>query len=160
MNQRKEWQKILALANAELTEKGYSIEINDNEEEGFFKCVILKNGKAVKTYAENYYENELDELVTEVWNYVKSNLDKIGKRQKKAYLLTFHATTRIVVDSANDPLEDDNLFSKCVAMARERMLNFGIDEYLCGDNAEINEDTEMPYDKDYDKDMEAFFVKD
>ena len=79
---------------------------------------------------------------------------------KTAYLLTFHATTRIVVDSEKNPFEDDNLFTKCVEMARERMLNFGIEEYLCGDNAELNEDTEMPFDPEYDKGAEEFFVKD
>ena len=31
---------------------------------------------------------------------------------KKAYLFTFHATTRIVVDSDKNPFEDDDLFSK------------------------------------------------
>ena len=79
---------------------------------------------------------------------------------KTAYLLTFHATTRIVVDSDKNPYEDDELFSKCVAAARERMLNFGIEEYLCGDNAELNDDTEMPYSEEYDGGMEEHFVKD
>jgi len=80
---------------------------------------------------------------------------------RTAYLLTFHATTRIVVDSDKNPFEDDELFSKMCEAARDRMLNFGIEEYLCGDNAEIEEDTEMPYDpEEYDKDMEEFFVKD
>jgi hypothetical protein len=79
---------------------------------------------------------------------------------KTAYLLTFHATTRIVVDSDKNPFEDDELFSKCVATARKRMLDFGIEEYLCGDNAEIEEDTEVPYSDGYDGGAEEYFVKD
>ena len=80
---------------------------------------------------------------------------------KTAYLLTFHATTRIVVDSDKNPWEDDELFSKICEAARERMLNFGIEEYLCGDNAELEEDTEVPYDgEDYDNGMDEYFVKD
>ena len=70
---------------------------------------------------------------------------------KTAYLFTFHATTRLVIDSDKNPFEDDELFSKMCEEARNKMLNFGIEEYLCGDNAEIIEDTECPYNPDYDE---------
>ena len=79
---------------------------------------------------------------------------------KKAYLLTFHATTRIIVDSDKDPELDDELFSKCVAQARENMVGYGLEYYLDGDNAEIVPDDEMPYTEDYDGKDQPFFVKD
>ena len=74
MNRRKEWQKILAIANADLKLYGYALDVNDDDEEGFFKCNILKNGKVIDTYAENFYEDELDELVNEAWYHVKNEL--------------------------------------------------------------------------------------
>ena len=78
---------------------------------------------------------------------------------KTAYLLTFHATTRIVVDSENNPFEDYELFSKCVDTARKRILDFGIEEYLCFENAEMKRDAEVPYNE-YDDGAEEYFVKD
>lgn len=72
---------------------------------------------------------------------------------KTAYLLTFHATTRIIVDSDKNPFEDDELFGKCVAMARKKMLEFGLEEYLHGDNAELEEDIEVPFDDDDNGDV-------
>ena len=74
MNRRNEWQKLLALANADLKQYGYSLDINDKGDKGFFKCNILRGRKVEETYAENYYEDELDELVNEVWAYVKNGL--------------------------------------------------------------------------------------
>ena len=73
MNRRNEWQSLLKTANEELKSKGLAIDINDGDEEGFFKCNILKDGKVVETYAENFYEDELETLVDEALTYVKAN---------------------------------------------------------------------------------------
>lgn len=72
MNRRKEWKNLLKIANEDLKPYGYALDVNDDDEEGFFKCEILKDGEVVDTYAENYYEDELDELVNDAWHYVKS----------------------------------------------------------------------------------------
>ena len=74
MNSRKEWQNLLKLANEDLKQYGYRLSVNDDEDEGFFSCIIYKGNKEVDIYAENFYENELDELVNEAWHYVKSEL--------------------------------------------------------------------------------------
>ena len=76
MNRRNEWKKLLEIANADLGLYGLALDVNDNDEEGFFKCDILKDGKVVETYAENYYEDELDDLINDAWDYAKSNLKK------------------------------------------------------------------------------------
>lgn len=73
MNRRNDWQSLLKTANEELKSKGLAIDINDDDEEGFFKCNILKDGKVVDTYAENYYEDELENLVEDALNYVRVN---------------------------------------------------------------------------------------
>lgn len=78
---------------------------------------------------------------------------------KKAYLLTFHATTRVVVDSDKDPDVDDNLFAKMCEHARE-VMKCDLESYLEADNAEIEPDDEMPYTPDYDDYNEDTFVKD
>lgn len=62
----------------------------------------------------------------------------------KAYLVTFTATTRVVVKGDENPEENDSLRDRVVAEALNRIENFGVENYLCAENAEINEDTECP----------------
>lgn len=73
MNKRNEWQNLLKIANEELDSTGYSILIVEPEE-GFYDCEIHKDGELVETYAENFYEGELDDLITEVFHYVRNNI--------------------------------------------------------------------------------------
>lgn len=68
MNTYNDWKHLLQLANEDLSKIGYSILITEPEK-GFYDCEIWKDGELVETYAENYYENELSDLVTEVWHY-------------------------------------------------------------------------------------------
>lgn len=76
MNTKKEWKILLKQANEELAKHGVSIDVNDNDEEGYFKCEIFVDGKHFETYAENFYEDELDNLVNDVYHYA---LNKFGK---------------------------------------------------------------------------------
>ena len=64
-----DWMKALHYANEELEDKGCRIIISEPEE-GFFKCDIIR--PSTKTYAENYYENELEDLITDAWDYANT----------------------------------------------------------------------------------------
>ena len=71
-----EWQALLDIANEDLLKKGYSLRITEDEN-GFYQCDILyhgvdKDGVKYKTYAENYFEEELADLVTDAWHYVST----------------------------------------------------------------------------------------
>lgn len=72
MNRRHEWKVLLEMANEDLKQYGYQINIFDYDGEGYYICDILKDGVSCEVYAENFYEDELDDLVNEVWHYVKS----------------------------------------------------------------------------------------
>ena len=61
------------MANEDLDKFGYSLLIVEPEE-GFYNCEIRKNGELVETYAENYYEDELSDLITEAWHDIKLKL--------------------------------------------------------------------------------------
>lgn len=67
-NRYNNWKQLLEYANEELGKYGYSILVVEPEE-GFYNCEIWKDGRKVETYAENYYEDELSDLMTEVWHY-------------------------------------------------------------------------------------------
>ena len=73
MNENKEWQNLLKIANEELETSGYSILIVEPEK-GFFNCEIYKDNNLVETYAENYYEDELDDLITDAVGYIRTDL--------------------------------------------------------------------------------------
>ena len=73
MNRRNNWKQLLQFANEDLDKSGYSILVVEPEE-GFYNCEIRKDGKLVEVYAENYYEDELSDLMTEVWNYVSRKI--------------------------------------------------------------------------------------
>lgn len=69
---------------------------------------------------------------------------------KKAYIVQYTVTTRIIVDAPDGVTPDNNgkLFEKCSDEAYERINHFGIDTYINAENAEITEDTECPYDEE------------
>ena len=72
MNTRNDWENLLNLANEELGKKGYALNIF-KDEEWYYSCDILKDGKVIENYAEGFYENELSELITDAWHYVIAN---------------------------------------------------------------------------------------
>ena len=71
MNRRNDWENLLRIFNEELEKTGCSIDIVQPED-GFYNCEIWKNGKRVEVYAENYFEDELSDLVHDVFHYVFS----------------------------------------------------------------------------------------
>jgi hypothetical protein len=81
MNRRNNWEQLLAYANEEVASAGYEIRIV-SDEDGCYDCNIYKNGRKTKTYAQNYYEDELADLVTEVWHYVAKNARRCNNRKK------------------------------------------------------------------------------
>lgn len=101
MNRRNDWKQLLKSANEDLTPHGYALKVHEPEEKGFYACRILKDGKTVETYAENYYEDELSDLVNEAWHYVKSNLNRPGrigsKTIKERFLTCLNVKTKVPV---------------------------------------------------------------
>lgn len=76
---------------------------------------------------------------------------------KKAFIIHFVPSARIVADVPEgfDPgnltsKEDEEIYSRLVSSARGKMSG-NIEGYLCNENVEgIFEDTEMPYDPEWD----------
>ena len=73
MNRYNDWQGLLKMANEDLDKFGYSL-LMVEPEEGFYNCEIRKDGNLVETYAENYYEDELSDLITDAWHDTKLKL--------------------------------------------------------------------------------------
>lgn len=75
MNRYNNWEQLLEYANEDLEKTGYSLLITEPEER-FFDCEIWRGGTVVGVYAENYYEDELADLVNEVWHYAINKFTK------------------------------------------------------------------------------------
>lgn len=76
---------------------------------------------------------------------------------KKAFLVSFVPTTRVVVDVSDNFLKDDlepqdeYEWAKVVSAARNQIFEVGIDDYLNGDTIdEIKLDEELPYPQSFD----------
>lgn len=82
MNRRNNWEQLLAYANEDLKPKGYAINLIHFEEDGTYNCEILKDGVSIEVYAECMYEDELADLVNEVWHYVATK--KVDRGYSKA----------------------------------------------------------------------------
>lgn len=63
------WMETLIQANKALADKGCRIIITEPEE-GFFQCDIIV--PKTETYAENYYENELTNLIEDAFHYANT----------------------------------------------------------------------------------------
>lgn len=74
MNRCNDWKGLLERANEDLDKHGYSLLIVEPEE-GFYNCEICLNGRDEnEVYAENYYEDELYNLIMDVWHDIKLTL--------------------------------------------------------------------------------------
>jgi len=67
MNKYNDWQTILKYANEDLEKYGYSLLLTEDDE-GYYACEVWKNGEFLDYYAENYWEDELSDLLTEAWH--------------------------------------------------------------------------------------------
>ena len=77
MNRINDWENLLKIANEELNPKGFGLKVYEPEEEGFYFLDIYKDEKYLETYAENYYEDELSDLLIDAWHYV--NTEKLRR---------------------------------------------------------------------------------
>lgn len=73
MNRYNNWQGLLKMANEDLDKFGYSLLIVEPEK-GCYNCEIWKDSELAETYAENYYEDELSDLITDAWHDTKLKL--------------------------------------------------------------------------------------
>jgi len=79
MDNKKEWQAQLDHANERLAPLGMRLTVNVDEE-GFFSLLVSgPHGKDVLTYAENYYEDELEELITEAQAYARTKGERSAR---------------------------------------------------------------------------------
>ena len=73
MNRYNDWENLLRISNEDLEKTGYSLRIVADED-GYYSCEVWKDGKFVDTYAENYWEDELSDLITDAFHHIRTYL--------------------------------------------------------------------------------------
>lgn len=121
MNRYNDWKNLLKIANEDLDKIGYSLLIVEPEE-GFYNCEIRKDGKLVQTYAENYYEDELSDLIIDAQYYIETSLikDKDTKRRGGIVVKRAEITSKDIVRSKqvliDNGIEEDEVDSVLQAL--------------------------------------------
>lgn len=93
MNKRNDWQNLLKYANEDLVKYGYSLALKETD--GCYDCQIVKDGVVIDTYAENYYEDELSDLINDAWHEVKTNTKYANTEYKHTYEVCPHCEEEV-----------------------------------------------------------------
>lgn len=83
MNKHNNWEKLLTYANEDLAKIGYQLELEETE--GCYDCKVTTDGYVVETYAENYLEEELSDLITDAWHDVMEKYKNTNKDEDYCY---------------------------------------------------------------------------
>jgi hypothetical protein len=110
MNRYNDWKNLLSIYNEDLEKTGYSLLIVEPEK-GYYNCEIRKDGELVQTYAENYYEDELDDLIIDAQDYIRAVLMREDTERKGG----------IVVKRAEITSED-------IVKSKQVLIDNGIEE--------------------------------
>ena len=93
MNRRNDYIGLLEMANDELKDLGMEIKVYENEK-GLYSVDIVERNEdgafSTTPFAENYYEDELSDCVSDAWSQARI-MDENNKRRKalKEQLLSF-----------------------------------------------------------------------
>jgi hypothetical protein len=91
-NRYNDWQGMIKLANEDLKKYGAMILHHEDEEDGTFSVEILygldfanfdvTKYKECEEFAENYYEDELSELINDAWHHARAKAKAMLKPKK------------------------------------------------------------------------------
>ena len=78
MNFRNDWAATLEMANKDLKKYGMKIRLLNDLDEGVYSCDI-HDGFEWVNFADNYYEQELGELVNDAWEHARAKAKAKGE---------------------------------------------------------------------------------
>lgn len=86
MNTRNDWEATLQMANEDLKQYGMEIRVLNDPDDGTYACDI-NDGFEWASFADNYYERELGEVVNEAWEHARAKAK--AKQPQKVWVVTF-----------------------------------------------------------------------
>lgn len=73
-NRVNNWEQLLELANKNLKKYGVEMNVLLAEDTGNYDLHIAYPDGTTDIYAQNYYEDELDELVNDAWAHARAKV--------------------------------------------------------------------------------------
>lgn len=135
-NRVNNWKELQKLANEDL--KKYDAEIGVYDHDNVYSVTIVVNG-VEEEYADNYYEDELGDLINDAWAHVRAKI----KGEKKIY----YTATALYNNDENHSTESGVFSSEKRAMewlekqAKQWKEDQGIDDEdfeLCIESRKVN----------------------
>lgn len=72
-NRINNWEQLLEMANKDLEKHGYQLNLLTPDDTDDYDLHIL-HGDDCEIYAENYYEDELGDLINDAWAHVRAKI--------------------------------------------------------------------------------------
>ena len=137
-NRVNDWQGLINLANEDLKQYGAMLLHHEDEEDGTFSLDILygvdpndvTKYEECDTYAENYYEDEMSELVNEAWSHARAKAkERKAKKESKHELFV---RLGIYINPTDEELDkilkgDTDVLQQVI---REKRFSVGGDTYI------------------------------
>lgn len=73
-NRVNNWEQLLKIANNNLKKYGVEMNVLLGEDTGNYDLHITYPDGTTDIYAQNYYEDELDELVNDAWAHARAKV--------------------------------------------------------------------------------------
>lgn len=98
-NRVNNWQELLKLANEDLKKYGVEINVLLVDDTSDYDLHIFYPDGTTDIFAENYYEDELGELVNDAWAHVRARVKAKSETIYSEVKCTYHADGFWVVDA-------------------------------------------------------------
>lgn len=107
-NRVNNWQELLKLANEDLNKIGIEIIIGKDDEDSADYFLNISYGTHTETYAEGYYEDELQDLINDAWAHARAKAKEKSETIYSEVKCTYHEDGFWVVDAwkTNDQEEE------------------------------------------------------
>ena len=73
-NRHNNWKKLLKLANSNLKNYGVKMNVVHVDDTANYDLHIVYPDGTTDIFAQNYYEDELDELINDAWSHARAKV--------------------------------------------------------------------------------------
>ncbi len=154
MNSKNSWSELLLMANQDLQKAGKEIEVVKNSDD--YYTVNIKNGEQSTCFADNFFEEEMPEVINDAW----ANARTIDAEKNKNIFIVTHVTISSSEPNANGYMDVKAFSDK--EKATRQLKTWREDELQLrrerGCPYEIYDDTETKFHCTWDSDLEGIII--
>lgn len=99
MNKRNPWKELLDIANADLIKNDKRIDVSKDENENFSVIITTPSDGHQEVFAENYYEDELRDVIDDAWVNIRCSIREAKERKKERGKEWLHKETIAILSA-------------------------------------------------------------